>query len=94
LRPGEEWLSIEDCLAQRRWPNPGAIAVYRNTQSTSGAGHVERIIIAGPEGFRSVGANEQGGKWFIDPKPVDYKNASRADGTQRLALIGFSVTKR
>lgn len=93
LRPGERWLPIAECLGSRLWPNPGAIAVYENVKSTTGQGHVERVIIAGPEGFRSVGGNEHGGRIFVDQKWVDYRNASRADGSQTLALLGFVVRK-
>ncbi len=90
LRPGEEWMSVEDVLRLRRWPPPGSLAIYANTQS-SWKGHAERVLSGSAEGYRSVGANENGGKWHIDPAPLSYRNTSRADGSQRLALLGFSI---
>ncbi len=89
-RPGQRFQNLEATLRDEAWPHPGAIAVYHNNQSST-RGHVERVIEASAAGFRSVGANENAGRWHVDDELVDYRDASRADGTQPLRLVGFVV---
>lgn len=90
LRPGQTWISVEDVVRLGAWPHPGALAIYQNITSPT-HGHAERVIVADSLGYRSVGANESGGKWVVDEKPIRYTDASRADGSQRLRLLGFVV---
>lgn len=90
LRPGQSWLPISVARATGASPHPGAIAVYQNTTDPT-KGHVERVIFADENGYRSVGANENGGCWVVDKSLIRYTDASRADGSQRLKLLGFVV---
>lgn len=89
-RPGERWLTVVECLQRQLWPQPGALVVYVNTQD-AGRGHIETIVEADERGFRSIGANERSRRWWIDPELIPYDDASRADGMQRLRLLGFSI---
>lgn len=89
-RPGETWMPLGHVMSGAR-PNKGAIVVYENTQ-VSGRGHVERLIECTSTGYRSVGANENQGRWVVDRQEIAFADAARADGTQRLRLLGFVVT--
>jgi hypothetical protein len=53
--------------------------------------HIETVIVATETGYRSVGANENGGRWVVDKTPILYRIAEKSDGSQRLKLLGFIV---
>lgn len=89
-RRGQSWLPASLARLAVEQPHPGALAVYENTLDKT-RGHVERVIFADANGYRSVGANENGGRWFADKTLIRYADASRADGSQRLSLLGFVV---
>lgn len=90
-RHGQRFVDVSDVVnGKEPPPHPGAIAVYQNTQDAT-RGHIETIIVADSTGYRSVGANEQGGRWVIDKTPIPYAAAEKSDGSQRLALLGFVV---
>ncbi|MDX1526997.1 MAG: hypothetical protein R3337_00130 [Gammaproteobacteria bacterium] len=88
-RPGEQWRPLAEVIDLGLPPPPGAIAVYSNTAS-SWRGHVERVIGASATGYRSVGANENNGRWVVDRVERRYGDAG-GDGVQRLRLEGFIV---
>lgn len=89
-RRGQRWLSVDDVQAGEDPPHPGALAIYRNRDS-DWRGHAERVITASSTGYRSVGANENGGRWVIDTAEIRYDTAEKSDGSQRLVLLGFVV---
>jgi hypothetical protein len=68
--------------------------IYGNTQ-VPGRGHVETLIELYNGGYRAIGANEtyagQRHCWVEDVAPRRIAEASKADGSQRLQLLGFSV---
>lgn len=76
-----QWISAARARAGEV-PPPGALAVYWREPQSQGYGHVERVIAAAAEGYRSVGANEAGGKWFVDQVTVPYTHPK---------LLGFAV---
>lgn len=86
-RPGQKWLPLS-AVTNGSLPRPGDIAVYSNTQRV-GAGHVERVWQVVATGFKSVGANENDGRWVIDSNWVSFTAAGKSDGVQRLQLLGF-----
>lgn len=57
-------------------PLAGDLAIY----TRPGGHHVEAVAYAVPNGYSSVGANEQGGRWIVDSALLPY-NAER--------LLGF-----
>lgn len=63
-------------------PPVGALAVYWREPKAQGFGHVERVIEATREGYRSVGANEAAGRWVIDHQTIPYTHPK---------LLGFAV---
>lgn len=75
------WVPREAALAGYR-PPPGAVVVYWRQSERSGLGHVERVVEATAEGYRSIGANEAAGAWYLDTKPQPYAHAQ---------LLGFVV---
>lgn len=75
------WLPRENVLAGEL-PPAGALAVYTRGDPAKGLGHVERVIEATADGYRSVGANEVGGRWVIDTAQLPYTHAR---------LLGFVV---
>jgi len=63
LRPGEKWVDATSVrTGHAPPPAPGSAAVY----DRPGGMHVERVEWAGKDGYRGVGANEQGGRWVRD----------------------------
>lgn len=87
LRPGERWLPLPEVIAGTL-PRAGDIAVYQNTTDAT-RGHVERVWQVTHLGFKSVGANENNGRWVIDNLWIGFSEAGKSDGTQRLKLLGF-----
>lgn len=76
-----QWISAARARAGEV-PPPGALAVYWREPQKQGYGHVERVIEATADGYRSVGANEAGGRWFVDSTLVPYTHPK---------LLGFAV---
>lgn len=74
------WLPIESVRAGEEYPGRGDLAIYWRDSPTSGLGHVDRVIDADENGARTVGANESGGRWVIEPLFYDQHN-----------LLGFVV---
>lgn len=75
------WISAAEARAGKL-PPPGALCVYWRDPKDQGFGHVERVIEAGLDGYRSVGANEAGGRWVMDAERVPYTHPK---------LLGFAV---
>ncbi len=92
-RPGERWMSIAEVRAGAV-PPPGSLVIYGNTR-VPGRGHAETLLELTGGTYRSIGANETfAGRrhcWVEDIEPIRLAEASRADGSQRLQLLGFSV---
>jgi hypothetical protein len=70
--------------------SPGDVAVYVNTQDAT-RGHIRTVIESNALGYRGVGANENGGRWVVDPPGAwrRYDEEGNVDGVQRLRLLGF-----
>ena len=80
-RRGGVWVPASEARQGYR-PPPGSAVVYWREDPKSWKGHVERLIEATDAGYRSVGANERGGRWYIDVDPVSYDHPR---------LLGFCV---
>lgn len=75
------WISAAEARSGKI-PPAGSLCIYWREPKDEGFGHVERVIEAGPDGYRSVGANEAGGRWFVDEQRVPYTHPK---------LLGFAV---
>lgn len=92
-RPGERWAAVSEFYSNGRLiavPPPGSGVIYQNRLSPA-QGHLETLIQANEEGICSVGGNESGGKIVVDLEPIPWSKLERADGDQRLFLLGFVV---
>lgn len=76
-----QWVPAVDAVLGYR-PPPGSVVVYWREAPTSWKGHAETLVEAGPGGFRSIGANERGGRWYLDASLVSYNHPR---------LLGFVV---
>jgi len=65
------WQPIESVRAGERYPESGDVAIHWRDSPTSGKGHAERVIDADRNGCRTVGANERGGRWVVEPLSYD-----------------------
>jgi hypothetical protein len=75
------WVAAADMRPGLR-PAPGSVVVYWRVRPDAWQGHVETLIEATEAGYRSVGANERGGRWYIDAAPVSWRHER---------LLGFVV---
>lgn len=57
------WHPIEEVRDGKWTPTTGDLAVYHRPGGAPWWGHVERVSGHVPEGFKTIGANEQGRKW-------------------------------
>jgi len=86
-RFGQRFIAAPDARLGDR-PSPGALVIYRNLGDPE-RGHAETLIVANADGFRSVGANEQNRRWWVDRNVIPWGKVINADGSQRLELVGF-----
>jgi hypothetical protein len=68
------WVPAIDTHMLGYRPPPGALAIYYRGDPNGWKGHVEQVVEAGDDGFRALGANEGGGKWYLDQKMVPYEH--------------------
>lgn len=75
------WVPARDARDGYR-PPPGSAVIYWRESPQSWKGHIETLIEATDAGYRSIGANERGGRWWADVEPVAYEHPQ---------LLGFVV---
>ncbi|HMJ10388.1 MAG TPA: hypothetical protein VK524_03225, partial [Polyangiaceae bacterium] len=63
------WVPGSEAEAGYR-PPPGSAVIYWRDDPSSWTGHIETLIEAREDGYLSVGANELGGRWHVDPAPI------------------------
>ena len=83
------WHPIEEVLAKKWTPPPGARAIYHRGAPGAWTGHVDRVVFvqaprAGfwPTHYTNVGANEGGRRWTVEDSAFANPN-----------LLGFVVTR-
>jgi hypothetical protein len=68
------WVPGVDAQEGRYVPPPGSLVIYWRGSPGSWQGHAETVVSATAEGYRSIGGNERGGRWWIDQDLVRYSH--------------------